>query len=278
MRAVGGAMLIWSFFQGAGQPPALAQTIDVSTVPTISRSTLEALLVPDFIDAIPELDPWGNPYEYRLDSAWSGGPDSFGGARSAGADGVFAGTVYAVGDNVTPSEDLVRWDGELVRRLGPPFVPRTDAQARTAQEMTVVLEGIWQWLFVQTGQPPLARRPPGTVDLGLYQPISAADLRVLLAPHLPRVPDLDPFGQPFDYYLDIVPPYEEPLVAVRSRGRDGVAEGDVYPIGTFPEGDLDRDMVHADLIEVQFPDSFDSLIFVDDFESGDSRFWSAWSP
>lgn len=275
VRAVGGAMLIWTLDQSGEQPP-FAGMVDVSTVPTITRAALEAILVPAYVEEIPELDPWGNPYEYRFDPAWSGSAP-FGGARSAGADGAFEGTVYTVGDTTTPGEDLVRWNGELVRRLGPPFLSLFEAQVRTAQDMVIVAFAAYDWLAGQT-RPPLSARPAlGTIDLSLYQRISTADLRALLAPYLPRVPDDDGWGHPFDYYLDATPPLEAPFFAVRSRGRDGVAEGEVYPVGTFPAIEFHRDMVLADG-DLRFPDSFDELIFVDDFETGDARFWSAWSP
>jgi hypothetical protein len=274
VRAVGGAMLIWTLDQ-PGEPPPFSGTVDVSTVPTITRAALETILVPEYIEAIPELDPWGNPYEYRFDPAWSGAAP-FGGARSAGADGTFEGVVYTVGDTTTPAEDLVRWNGELVRQLGPPFLSLLDAQRMTVQDIVVVEQAVFEWVFTQTG--PLMSPPAdGTIDLGAYEPIAAADLRALLAPFLPRVPDNDRWGHPFDYYLDPDPPFEPPFFAVRSRGRDGVAEGEVYPVGTFPAIEFHRDTVEADN-DLRFPDSFDELIFVDDFETGDARFWSAWSP
>ena len=154
---------------------------------------------------------------------------------------------------------------------------RNPAQLRTAQGITVIAEAVFEWVVGQTGPPLSAPLAIGTIDLSTYEPIAAADLRALLAPYLPRVPDNDPWGHPFDYYLDTDPPFEPPFFAVRSRGRDGVAEGDVYPVGSFPAIEFHRDMVYADG-NARFPDSFDELIFVDDFETGDARFWSAWSP
>jgi hypothetical protein len=278
VRVVGGAVYSWASEQSPSQPIPPA-TIDVTTVPTISHAALVAILVPDHIDAVPELDPWGNPYEFRLDTAWNGsGP--FGGVRSAGADGTFEGDVYTYGGTLTPADDLLRWDGAMVRRPGPPFLSPVQAQARTAQDITGVNEAIIGWLWTQTLPPPEPLLPDGdTVDLSLYQPITVAELRDLLAPYFPMAPEFDPWGHPYDFYLDPEPPFEVPLWAVRSRGRDGIPEGDVYTIGTFPATDFHRDMVVAEVAVVQYPDTdFFDLLFVGDFETGDARFWSAWSP
>jgi hypothetical protein len=277
--AIGGAIASWAGEQvpSQGIPPA---TIDVTTVPVISHAALVAILVPDHIDAVPELDPWGNPYEFRLDPGWSGS-GSFGGVRSAGADGVFDGDVYAYGRTVTPADDLLRWDGERVRLPGAPFLSPVEAQARTAQDITMVTEAIIGWVWGQPLPLPLQPDPTDgeTVDLGLYQPITVAELRDVLAPYFPMAPEIDPWGHPYDFYLDPEPPFEVPLMAVRSRGRDGIAEGDVYTIGTFPATDFHRDTVVADVAVVQYPDTdFFELLFVGDFETGDARFWTAWSP
>ncbi len=279
VRAVGGAMLGWSLDQSDDLPPAPPATVDVTTVPVVSRPALEAILVPDYIDEIPDLDPWGNPYEYRFDPSWSGS-GSYGGARSAGSDGVFEGTVYKLGETLEASEDLLRWDGDFVRQLGAPFRSLTDAHFRVRQQITLFEITIVAWLWTQWPLPAVPTPLAGTVDLSLYEPISAADLRAVLAPFV-WVLDLseyDPWGHPWDYYLDSDPPFEVPLVAIRSRGRDGVAEGDIYTVGTFPALDFDRDVVVADLVEVQYPAGSDALIFVDDFERGDARFWTDWSP
>jgi hypothetical protein len=283
VRAVGGAMFGWSFDQVDGLPPAPPATVDVTTVPVISRTALEAILVPDYIDEIPDVDPWGNPYEYRFDPSWNGA-GSFGGARSAGSDGVFEGTVYDLGETLEASDDLLRWDGDFVRQLGAPFRSLTEAHLRVLQQITIFEETIIGWLWIQWLPQALAPAPaplPGTVvDLSLYEQISAAELRAVLAPFVfvSGVPDLDPWGHPWDYYFDPDPPFEVPLVAIRTRGRDGVAEGDVYTMGTFPALDFGRDVVVADLVEFQYPAGWEELIFVDDFERGDARFWSEWSP
>lgn len=276
---IGAAITNWAFDHG---PVSyfLPAEVDVSLVPTIGHAALTALLVPVYSDSIPELDPWGNPYEFRLDTSWNGsGP--FGGVRSAGADGTFDGDVYPVGDTLQPGEDLMRWNGFVVRRLGPPFLSELEARFRTLQDLTVVNGGFFGWYIEQTGSLPPEWNLP-EVDITRYQPISRDDLRAEFAPHGARVPITDGWGETFDYYLDLTvePPVLPPFFAVRSRGRGGVADAEIYPSATYPPNDRDRDVVLAEAQFLYYPDldALDGILFVDGFESGDARFWSALSP
>jgi hypothetical protein len=89
---------------------------DVSKVPIISHAALERLLVPRYLRALPETDPWGHAYEFRLDTEDPGGAHVMA-VRSAGADGEFSGDVYEVGDfpPAETAQDLVWADGYFVR-------------------------------------------------------------------------------------------------------------------------------------------------------------------
>jgi hypothetical protein len=85
LRNVGTAM--WQWYKVAQAPhrsesahkaaEAAAQgPQDITDVPVISRQDLAKLLVPTYIDAIPEKDGWGNAYEYHLNTKAPGGTAS----------------------------------------------------------------------------------------------------------------------------------------------------------------------------------------------------------
>lgn len=119
LRNVGTAMWSWYMDQAprrhkTGKAPVPAAE-NVAKVPVITRAALEKLLVPRYIKAIPENDPWGHAYEYRL----SQDPDAEEAMaiRSAGVGGAFTGDVYHVGA-IAPADtarNLVWKDGYFVR-------------------------------------------------------------------------------------------------------------------------------------------------------------------
>jgi hypothetical protein len=124
LRNVGTAM--WQWYKVAQAPhrsesahkaaEAAAQgPQDITDVPVISRQDLAKLLVPTYIDAIPEKDGWGNAYEYHLNTKDPNAPRVMA-LRSAGRDGKFSGDVYKIG-SFTASEadqDIVWFDGYFV--------------------------------------------------------------------------------------------------------------------------------------------------------------------
>lgn len=85
-------------------------------IPIVSHQELTELLVPDYIESIPEKDGWGNLYEFRLDKqhVFNTGIMSI---RSAGSDRTFSGNRYERGTfaPIDTVEDLVWMDGFLVR-------------------------------------------------------------------------------------------------------------------------------------------------------------------
>jgi len=113
----------------------------------------------------------------------------------------------------------------------------------------------------------------GPVDLSAFTPIGAAELAGLLVPtYATCVPQLDAWGFPYDYWLDTADLLGPELLAIRSRGSDGVASGDVYLPGTFPATEYHQDIVWADLAWVRSPD-LGLVVFVDGFEDGDTCGW-----
>jgi hypothetical protein len=120
ISTVGAAMFSWITDQvgaaAAGQsqvpePP----TIDLADDRGISRADLETILVPGYIQRIPEMDGWGYSYELYLNT--NSLAEEIVSVRSAGRDGVFAGSSYVVGafDPESFDEDIVWSDGFFIR-------------------------------------------------------------------------------------------------------------------------------------------------------------------
>lgn len=129
LRSVGTAMYAWWVDHGkkrvtragsaAQEAYAKGDERDVTLVPAIPRADLERLLVPTYSVRVPELDPWGRPYEYRLNVS-DPNAKSIMALRSAGADGRFSGDRYRDGANLVgdAAADLVWIDGYFVRWPG----------------------------------------------------------------------------------------------------------------------------------------------------------------
>lgn len=93
-----------------------AKSVDVSSVPVISREELEKVLVPKYIPSIPQQDGWGHPYDFRLNTQDPNAVRVMG-VRSASRDGQFSGNVYEVGAFSPPEydQDIVWVDGYFMR-------------------------------------------------------------------------------------------------------------------------------------------------------------------
>jgi hypothetical protein len=92
------------------------KSVDFASVPVISREELAKLLVPKYIAGIPELDGWGHPYEFRLNTQ---DPNAIRvmAVRSGGRDGRFSGDVYEI-SSFPPTDldqDIVWIDGYFAR-------------------------------------------------------------------------------------------------------------------------------------------------------------------
>lgn len=247
---------------------------DVSQVPPIEVEDLRALLVPRYIASIPASDPWGGAYEYRLSTApfaahWIA-------VRSAGRDGHFEDTVYAIGSTTGPDEDLVFFDSAWARR--PPRLDPVSRQLVTLGELRDVGTAWLHWFTdVVSGPARVAWRvdtlPP--VDFSALPPISRSELAVLLVPmYLSCVPAEDGWGQPFDFRLN---PnlLATSVMAARSGGSDALFEGDVYSLMGFPPDDLFRDLVWSDGFVYRGPEGERSGVFSDGFETGE--LWGSWA-
>ncbi len=117
MRNVGTAMFSWVTDQ-VGAAAAGQKAVDLAKFsPVASFAELEKLLVPKYIQALPERDGWGNPFEYRLNLKNPTAGTSVMSVRSPGRDGKYSGLTYAV--EAFPRDDYDRdivWaDGYFVQ-------------------------------------------------------------------------------------------------------------------------------------------------------------------
>jgi general secretion pathway protein G len=70
MRITGTAMFAWlSDEVGAAASGAVVTQIDVNDYQGIGLPDLRGLLIPQYIEHVPELDGWKRPYEYYLNTA-----------------------------------------------------------------------------------------------------------------------------------------------------------------------------------------------------------------
>lgn len=266
IRKVGDAMFNWLVDQVslAGQDPE-ADPVDFFHYSAISHSQLESLLVPQYIQAVPELDGWGWHYEYYLDTADPLGQQAMA-IRSPGRDGAVSGDLYTAGsfDPGQVDEDVVWADGAFVRW---PAIPLSDrqAQARTVADIRNVGTAMFSWLMDQVGfasPRPSQVAADATVNLFHYSAISHSALESLLVPqYIQSVPELDGWGWHYDYYLDTADPLGQQVMAIRSPGRDGAFEGDVYTIGSFDPDHFDKDIVWTDGFFVRWPEELEGLSF-----------------
>jgi hypothetical protein len=98
---------------------------------------------------------------------------------------------------------------------------------------------------------------PDTADWGDCPRISYDELAKVLVPtYLEELPRTDGWGHPFEYCLDRERPGSPRyVVGVRSPGRDGRWQGDVYPIGRFAPEEVDRDLVWIDGYFITWPEA-----------------------
>ena len=104
----------------ASTPTAVAalpsKPTDLADYPAISSADLATILVPSYIQEVPELDGWESPYEYYLNVANPLAQQVMA-IRSPGRDGRFSSDAYTVGsfDPESSDEDIVWADGFFVR-------------------------------------------------------------------------------------------------------------------------------------------------------------------
>ncbi|HEX9985735.1 MAG TPA: prepilin-type N-terminal cleavage/methylation domain-containing protein [Thermoanaerobaculia bacterium] len=79
---------------------------------TMPYAQLQTLLVPTYTKTLPQLDGWGRPLQFGVNSAGGGAATEYA-IRSAGGDGVFD-TEYTAGMTQDPDCDIVFENGAFV--------------------------------------------------------------------------------------------------------------------------------------------------------------------
>lgn len=269
VRNIGTAMFSWLTDQvgaaaaGQSQVPKAA-TVQISDYPAITRGALTSLLVPQYIQEVPELDGWNHPYDLYLNTA-NPLAQRIMAVRSPGRDGVFSGNSYLVGrfepDNF--DEDIVWADGFSVRWTGA----RSDreAQERTLADIRNVGTAMFNWLTDQVGLAAggASQAPEsGIVHFAFYAPITRLSLEQILVPqYIQEVPELDGWDSYYAYYLDTANPLAAEVMAIRSLGRNKSAESDIYTVTAFDPDDFDQDIAWADGAFVRWPATGQGLPF-----------------
>ncbi len=128
-------------------------------------------------------------------------------------------------------------------------------QKRTVADMRIVGTSMFSWLTDQVGAAAAGATATTNVDLASYGTVlRSSDLLTVLVPdYLQEVPYLDGWKRPYDYYLKTATPTAAQVMAIRSPGRDGLAEGTMYSVTSFDPTDYDKDVVWADGFFVRWP-------------------------
>jgi prepilin-type N-terminal cleavage/methylation domain-containing protein len=135
----------------------------------------------------------------------------------------------------------------------PEEPPSRNPQKRTVADIRNTGTAMFSWLTDQVGAA-AAGATSSTVDFRDYPPIRSEDLATILVPeYIKEVPLTDGWGNDFDYTLNVDNPMADKVMAIRSPGRDGFAEADVYTVTGFDPDDFDQDLVWADGFFVRWP-------------------------
>lgn len=117
IRITGTAMMSWlSDEVGAAAAGQTATSIDIGEYKSISRADLGGLLVPAYIELVPQLDGWKTPYEYFLDTTTPLSKHVMA-MGSGGLDKSAVGGTYPIGgfDPTDYEQDIIWVDGYFVR-------------------------------------------------------------------------------------------------------------------------------------------------------------------
>lgn len=137
---------------------------------------------------------------------------------------------------------VMHWLSVRIREGHPRFFESTSFEEAYPDEAG--------WQFVREGDD----------KVYAYRRITHAEIEAELVPdYLDAVPENDAWGFPIQFALqrDL---RGSTVVSLRSPGRDGVFDGNEYPVGPFRTGDFDRDTVWADGYFVHWPEGVQQLL------------------
>lgn len=115
-RLVGTAMMSWLTDQDTAAAAGSAATFSINNYSIITPAQVVATLVPQYIQAIPERDGWGNPFDYRMNLT-DPSTNQVMSIRSYGRDAVPEGDTYS-SSAFQPTDynrDIVWADGFFIR-------------------------------------------------------------------------------------------------------------------------------------------------------------------
>jgi len=128
-------------------------------------------------------------------------------------------------------------------------------QKRTLAECRLAGSAMMAWITDQASAAAAGQSVANTVKVADYTRIPFADLVATLVPtYIETLPDRDGWKTPYEFYLDTVnPAHTDFPLLLRSAGRDGKYEGDVYTVGAFDVTDYDQDIVWINGFFVRWP-------------------------
>jgi hypothetical protein len=142
----------------------------------------------------------------------------------------------------------------------PPTVSDADAQKTTVLALRNVGKAIFSWLTDQpeirqvSGTEKATGENPTTLAVADYAPISVDEVRKLLVPtYIAELPTTDGWGHALEFRINRKALGGAQVMLLRAAGKDGKFDGEVYPIGSFPLGAFERDLVWADGYFVTWP-------------------------
>lgn len=125
---------------------------------------------------------------------------------------------------------------------------------RAMNDCKRVGDAMASWAILH-GAAPSPTVADNAIDLSNYTPIHTHHLRKLLVPDfLLRVPERDPWGNPYLYFLDEEDPHGPDVALCASGGEDGNVEGGSYTIGPIPPTDFTQDLIWADGDFIRWPE------------------------
>jgi general secretion pathway protein G len=130
-------------------------------------------------------------------------------------------------------------------------------QKRTVTDMKTVGTCWMSWVTDQVGAS-AAGSTTRSYDINQLTQIPAADLFQTLYQsqdffYCQDIPGYDGWGYGLEYFRNTATVLGDTAIAIRSSGRNGIFESDVYSVGPFVTTDYDQDMVWADGLFIRYP-------------------------
>jgi hypothetical protein len=132
--------------------------------------------------------------------------------------------------------------------------PDQRAQKQTVADIRNTGTAMFSWLTDEVAAGAAGQGQAPEIDLAAYPRISHAELTELLVPqYIVRVPEKDDWGHPYEYFLNAENVLAKEVMSIRSPGRDGQIDAELYTVTNFDPSDYDRDIVWSDGFFVRWP-------------------------